>query len=66
MQDNEAGGITQQIGATNVPKDTILEQAKMVKDVSRVFSFPVPGLRNVVTWTNSMQALLIHSVFRCY
>ena len=31
VQDGEAGGITQQIGATNVPKEVIQEQCKMVK-----------------------------------
>ena len=34
MQDGEAGGITQQIGATNVPLEAINEQTKMVKNVS--------------------------------
>lgn len=33
MQDGEAGGITQQIGATNVPKAAIVEQTKMCKEV---------------------------------
>jgi len=41
VQDGEAGGITQQIGATNVPKEVIREQCKMVKNLGEI---KVPGL----------------------
>ena len=34
VQDGEAGGITQQIGATNVPIEVIHEQCKMVAEYS--------------------------------
>ncbi|KAL7673444.1 hypothetical protein ACOME3_008302 [Neoechinorhynchus agilis] len=41
VQDGEAGGITQQIGATNVPKETIAERIRHTVD--RSFHLRVPG-----------------------
>ncbi|XP_060715957.1 eukaryotic translation initiation factor 5B [Tachysurus vachellii] len=43
VQDGEAGGITQQIGATNVPLETIVEQTKMVKNFDRE-NIKIPGM----------------------
>ena len=43
VQDGEAGGITQQIGATNVPIDAIKEQAKMVAEFNNL-TLKIPGL----------------------
>ncbi|XP_050303369.1 eukaryotic translation initiation factor 5B [Anthonomus grandis grandis] len=43
VQDGEAGGITQQIGATNVPIEAIKEQIKIVKGASDM-ELKLPGL----------------------
>lgn len=43
VQDGEAGGITQQIGATNVPIDVIYEQCKMVNGFDKATT-KLPGL----------------------
>uniref|UniRef100_A0A8C5FBP9 Eukaryotic translation initiation factor 5B n=1 Tax=Gadus morhua TaxID=8049 RepID=A0A8C5FBP9_GADMO len=43
VQDGEAGGITQQIGATNVPLETIVEQTRMVKNFDKD-TIKIPGM----------------------
>lgn len=43
VQEDEAGGITQQIGATNVPLDCIVERTKMARHVFKDL-LKIPGL----------------------
>ena len=59
VQDGEAGGITQQIGATNVPKEVIQEQCKMVKGFPgiKVHNFRQDQTFYLPSWVLSLATL---------
>uniref|UniRef100_A0A667G2S1 Eukaryotic translation initiation factor 5B n=1 Tax=Lynx canadensis TaxID=61383 RepID=A0A667G2S1_LYNCA len=58
VQDGEAGGITQQIGATNVPLEAINEQTKMIKNFDRE-NVRIPGML-IIDTPVILRFLLIH------
>ena len=58
VQDGEAGGITQQIGATNVPISVIQEQCKMVQVGTRaIIIITVTSVITVITITTTISTI---------
>ena len=64
VQGGEANGITQQIGATNVPTQAIREASKMVASFQDLI-LKVPGLVIIDTPVSNLSSTCVPGVFRC-
>lgn len=64
VQDGEAGGITQQIGATRVPDAAIKERCRNVRDFDPD-EMKIPGFLIVSIFKHCKPRLLTHCNCRC-